>query len=77
MKDRNWTTGDAKREKKIYESDKVFDESMSSLIIWLKEAKRQDLLSQEDFDRIFQEELKARRDHDCTPQTRSKSASRS
>ena len=51
--------------KKLHESDKAFDESMVSLIVWLTTAESNEFLSTEETVKIFKEELKARRDYDC------------
>ena len=61
----NTTSVRAKMHKRIHESDKAFDESMVSLMAWLMRAIQENFLSREEVDKIFKEELKARRDYDC------------
>jgi len=60
----NTTAQRAEKSKNLHESDKAFDESMVSLMVWLREAIRQDYLTKEETLKIFQEELKARRGYD-------------
>ena len=62
---------DSKHQSELSQADKAFDESMVSLVAWLQAARGFRLLSREDVERIFKEELKSRRDHDCSPESRS------
>ena len=62
----NTTPARAEMVKNLHEADKAFDESMESLMAWLNKAQSGGYLSNDDALKIFNEELKARRDYEYT-----------
>ena len=48
----------AKMSKKLYESDKAFDESMESLITWLNRSMQVGYLTQDETIKIFRKNLR-------------------
>lgn len=64
MIDRILTSSDTDKLKTLYEADKAFDESMTSLINWLQSAIATKYLTKDKAIKIFNEELKARRSHE-------------
>ena len=60
----NLPATEIKRGQALSEIDKVFDESMTSLIEWLKTAQKEGFFDHSKAIEIFKEELKQRRGHE-------------